>query len=482
MGERSLNMSKFDIDEQNIYDMFSQISVDSSKIAEQVKTRLHEESTRIPIKNQRRWAKSAVAAIVMSVVLVATATATALGGFDWFIERFNPDFGKIVEPVENYSEDQGIRMEVIGAQKYDNKAIVYLSLQDTTGQNRLTEQTEFSFGFSVKMNPRIIGGDGAFSTSMSWREKMLYFDEDTNMAYYEFDITADPDSPLSDPLEIGGYCIYLDRREYVEEPIDISLAEIKDAETTPIKEEHIWAGGNIRDNYGSFTEVLTPGYYIDMPHGEKDQWVSNVGIINGRLHVQIGTFSDGEIGSSDVNLFLIDKKGNKIPDDYFGVLYGDEDNRLLSHKEDGPYDMTYKYNEYVFSVSAEDLNKYTLCFDGTVYTGVEGNWKVAANLIDSKKDIHTWTNDISVEGHLFEYITLSPLGLQVRGTYEGEDCMASDMKLEVETEDGIIPLEGGGGSQNPEKHTFNSSWDANAPLDVTKVTAIIINGTRIPIK
>ncbi|WFA08873.1 hypothetical protein [Tissierella sp. Yu-01] len=476
-------MSKFDIDEQKIYDMFSQISVDSSKIAEQVKTRLHKENTKIPIKNHRHWTKSAVAAIVMSVVLVATATATALGGFDWFIERFNPDFSEILEPVENYSEDQGIRMEVIGAQKYDNRAIVYLSLQDTTGQNRLTEQTEFRDGFSVKMNPRIIGENGEFSTSMSWKQKIIYFNEDTNTIYYEFNITADPDSPLSNPLELGSFLIYFDGREYVEEPISISLAEIKDAETTSIKEDNIWGGSGIGfDDYSSFTEVLTPGYYIDMPHGEKDQWVSNAGIIDGKLHVQIGRFSGGEFGSSDAALFLMDKEGNLISPDYGLILYGDENNRLLSHEEDDPYDMAYKYNEYVFSVSAEDLNKYTLCFNGTVYTGVEGSWKLAANLSDSNKNICTWTNDISVEGHLFENITLSPLGVQVRGTYEGDDCMASHMKLEIETVDGIISLEGGGGSQNPEKHTFNSSWDANAPLDITKVTAIIINGTSISIK
>ena len=475
-------MSKFDIDEQNIYDMFSQIAVDSSKIADGVKIKLHEENVKIPIKNHRRWSKSAVAAIVMSVVLVATATATALGGFDWFIERFNPDFGKIVEPVENYSEDQGIRMEVIGAQKYGNKAIVYLSLQDMTGQNRITEQTDFRDGFSVKMNPREIGEDGETLSSMSWREKMIYFDKDTNKVYYEFNITADADSPMSNPLELGSFLIYLGKKSY-EEPIDISLAEIKEGETTPIIEDNIWGGVGIRfDDYSSFTEVLTPGYYTDMPHGEKEQWVSNVGIIDGKLHVQIGRFSGGEFGPNDANLALADSKGNIISPDYELMLYGDKDNHLLGVKEDDAYNTEYKYNEYVFSVSKEYLNKYTLYYSGSVYTGVEGRWRVAANLSDSNKDIRTWTNDIPVEGHIFEYITLSPLGLQVRGTYEGENCMASSMKVEIETADGIIPLEGGGGSEDPEKHTFNSNWNVKEPLDVTKVSAIIIEGTRISIK
>jgi hypothetical protein len=145
-------MEKFNRDEKHIHELFSQITVDSSKLADQVKSRLHEGSVDMPARRRKRWTRSAIAAIVMSFVLVASATAASLGNFDWFIERFNPDFGNIVEPVEIYSEDEGIRMEVIGAQKYDNRAIIYLSLQDRTGQNRLTEQTDFRDGFNVKMN------------------------------------------------------------------------------------------------------------------------------------------------------------------------------------------------------------------------------------------------------------------------------------------------------------------------------------------
>lgn len=197
-------MRKFDMDEQYIHDMFSKNTVDSSKIAEEVKERLHKESAKVIPKLHRRWTWSIATAIVMSVALVVGAAAAALGSFDWFIEKFNPDFGKVVEPVEVYSEDQGIRMEVIGAQKYDNMAIVYLSIQDVTGENRLTERTDFKDGFSVKMNQQkqktTKGVDEVVSESVSWRQKKLYFDEDTNTIYYEFQITADPRTPLADPL------------------------------------------------------------------------------------------------------------------------------------------------------------------------------------------------------------------------------------------------------------------------------------------
>ncbi|KEF35924.1 hypothetical protein M670_04897 [Schinkia azotoformans MEV2011] len=475
-------MGKFDMDEQHIHEMFSKITVDSSKLAEQVKTRLHEENTNILSKHRRRWARSTVAAIVMSVVFVISVTAAVFENFDWFIERFNPSFGKIIEPVEAYSEDKGIRMEVIGAQKYDNMAIVYLSLQDITGQNRLTEQTDFRDGFNVKMNRQTKGADEVLSSSVSWKQKMLYFDEDTNTIYYEFNITADPDSPLADPLELGSFLIYFDEKAYTDEPVSVTLTGIEEAETIPLEKAQIWGGSNMPDNPSPLTEALMLGHYADMPHGEKAQWVSNIGMIDGKLHVQIGKISNKEFGPSDVTLSLKDPDGNFISYDYSLVFLSDEENSLLDLEKNDYADGIYKYEEFVFPVSNEDLSKYTLYFTGSVFSGVEGNWKVAANLSDSHLNMRTWKNDISVEGHLFEYITLSPLGLQVIGTYKGENCMVNEMLLEVETVDGVIPLEGGGGSQKPDKHTFNSSWNTKAPLDITKVKAIIVNGTRIPVK
>lgn len=481
-------MGKFnmDEDEKHIREMLSQITVDPSKLAEQVKSRLYEGSAAMPARRRKRWTRSTIAAIAISLVLVTSATASSLGNFDWFIKRFNPDFSTIVEPVGVYSEDEGIRMEVIGAQRYDNKAIIYLSLQDITGQNRLTEHTDFRDGFNVKTHSSIAegakSGDEVLLSSMSWHQKMLNFNKDTNTIYYEFNITADPDTPLTDPLELGSFLIYFNEKAFKDEPINVSLTGIEDVETIPLKKAQIFGGRNLPSNLSSFTEALMPGDYASMPHGEKDQWISNIGIIDGKLHVQIGKIFNKEFGSSDAMLSLKGPEGHLISNDYSLVFLSDKKNNLLDLENNDYDDAEYKYEEFVFPLNSKNLSKYTLYYTGTVYSGVEGNWKVAANSSDTTANLRTWKNDISVDGHLFEYITLSPLGLQVIGTYKGENLMVSDMLLEIETVDGIIPLEGGGGSQNPDKHAFNSSWDTKAPLDITKVKAIIINGTRIPVK
>ncbi len=482
-------MSTFDKNEQDIHDALSQITVDASKLAKQVKRRLNEEPPHTA-QRRMRWPMTAVIAIAMSAMLVVTAAAATLGGFDWFIKKFNPSFGEIVEPVEAYCEDHGIRMEVIGAQKYDNMAVVYLSLQDVSGQNRLTEQTDFQDGFSVKMSTQAQEEakrqkgkiDSEIVSSFSCGQKMLYFDEETNTIYYEFNITADADSPLSDPLELGSFRIYFDKREYEDEPVSLSLSGIKEAETVSIRGGQIWGGSNVPDDLKIPTTVLAPGNYAPMPHGEDDQWVSNIGIIDGKLHVQIGKVFGKEFGSSDASLALMTPDGKIIQTDYELYLFGNGDCRLLDLKKNDYGDAVYKYEEAVFSIDTEKLDGYTLCYTGSVYSGVEGRWKVAANISDTSRKMRILTNDIPVEGHLFEHMTISPLGLQVIGSYTGTECMASGMSVAVETADGVIPLEGGGGTHNSQKKTFNLHWNTETPLDVATVTAVIINGTRIPVQ
>lgn len=478
-------MNKFDIDEQNIYDMFSQITVDSSNMAEKVKNRLHDETPQIAVKEHNRWARSTVVAIVMSALLVVTATAATLGKFDWFIEKFNPDFGKIVEPVEVYSEDQGIRMEIIGAQKYGNRAIVYLSLQDITGQNRLTEHTDFQDGFRIKMNPeekdKNTSGKEILLASASWKQNMIYFDEDTNTIYYEFNIVSDLDTPLADPLEIGSTLIYFDGKDYEGELVSLSSIKMETAETVSLRETQLWGGMDLPDDLDLPIEVLKPGYYADMPYGEKDQWISNIGIINGDLHVQIGKILNKEFGSSDAELGLMCADGEPISYDYTLEFLGDKDHRIIDTKNKDYGDSLYSYEEFIFSIDPKNLNEYILGYTVSVSSGVKGKWNVIANLSDSKGNTRIWTNSIPIDGHLFEHMVLSPLGLQVIGSYEGEECIAQDMSIELETPDGIISLEYGGGSQNYENHTFSSNWDTKTPLDINKVIAIIINGTRIPI-
>ncbi|MDD4565679.1 MAG: hypothetical protein PHE79_09445, partial [Eubacteriales bacterium] len=140
-------------------------------------------------------------------------------------------------------------MEVIGAQKYGNKAIVYLSLRDISGKNQLTERTDFRDGFSVTVNPPKTTGQVEVNVAnFSWNQNLLYLDEETNTVYYEFNITEDSDSSLSEPFELVSLLIYFDGRDYENEPVAVSIASLDEAQIMPLQEDQIWGGTDVPDN------------------------------------------------------------------------------------------------------------------------------------------------------------------------------------------------------------------------------------------
>ena len=407
-----------------------------------------------------------IAAIVATLLLSATVFA-ALGGFDWFIARFNPDFANVVEPVMSYSEEQGIRMTVIGAQQFDNMAIVYLSVQDVSGENRLTERIDFRDGFSV--------GRGI---SFAYYRNLLYFDSVTNTAYFEIRITADPNSPLPDTLMLGSSIIIFDTNSYQNEPMGIDLSAIGQGNTISIAEENIWV--RMYDGkQGSVlppTEMLAFGRHSSMPHGNAQQWLSNIGIVDGQLRVQINQYFNAEV---DASFLLIAPNGDVNYPQQTVDVWLNADGNLMSHGME--YLPTYRVTESIFAVDVTNLSNYTLVFSANVPRGIfDGSWWVEVNTSDVSQQMIALTNEASVDGILFEFITITPLGLQVIGSYMGEiGFRLSELSVKVETLDGIITLSGGGGMFG--NQTFNSSWNSDLPLNITTVTAIIIGDLRIEV-
>jgi hypothetical protein len=137
------------------------------------------------------------AAIAMLFALSATAFAS-IGGFDRFIQRFNPSFAGVVEPVMAYSEDEGFRITVIGAQSFENMAIVYLSVQELTDENRLSQDMDWWPGLSIHVE----GLSGGI------RQSLLYFDDISKTAYLEISITANEEIPSPMTLAIDRFTLY----------------------------------------------------------------------------------------------------------------------------------------------------------------------------------------------------------------------------------------------------------------------------------
>ena len=493
----NLDMNKFDKDEQAIHDAFSRINVNPENVASQVKAHIREERPQ-NVYRVRRTA-SLAAAVLVVMVLSTTVFALAFGGFDWFMERFDPPFAEVVEPVMIYSEDQGIRMTVIGAQTFDNMAVVYVSLQDVSGENRLTEDTTFWAGFSRAP----VDETEEFSVGwMSSGSTLLYFNEVTNSAYFELQLSSD--SIIPDRLELSVDSLTTWRVSFVEEPVGISLADLPLAEVITIPGDYVTVSA-FEHNYTPYTPetrtLLAPGHFATIPDYPDYHWISNMGIIDGQLRIQsLGTLRGEFFGATSVSLGLVCPQGEMVnPTE---VLWGWADENYKPVHLDAipileigeeftmpPYNLT----EYIFDVDLNSLANYMLVFWGSLSEGIEGNWQITAYTEDTGSHLVTLTPDVLVDGLNIEFMTLSPLGLSARGSTDNVNLERVVVEAYLETAYGLIPLgearggftsifDGDGDDAVLIGFTFGLDWSAESAIDVDAVTAVILEGYRIPIR
>ncbi|MCL2198363.1 MAG: hypothetical protein FWB80_05530 [Defluviitaleaceae bacterium] len=126
------------------------------------------------------------AVATFAVLLTLSTTVFAFyGGFERFIERTSPPFAEIIEPVMTYAEDQGIRITILGARRFGRNAVAYLSVQDISGQNRLSE-------VSFVRDIRICDGTDSIFTAWDWGMgfRNFYFDEIYNTIYVQMSIES----------------------------------------------------------------------------------------------------------------------------------------------------------------------------------------------------------------------------------------------------------------------------------------------------
>jgi len=149
--------------------------------------------------------KKAIPLIAAFVMLIAVSTSVFAfyGGFERFIERIDPPFADIIMPVMYYSEDQGIRLTMLGAQQYGRNAVVYLSIQDVSGENRITEHSGLG-GIDICRS-----GESARFQSWGMSFTYLYFDETSNTQYIQlllrFDRPLPPELILeTSQINLGG--------------------------------------------------------------------------------------------------------------------------------------------------------------------------------------------------------------------------------------------------------------------------------------
>jgi len=140
--------------------------------------------------------RKVIAMAAAAIIILATSTGifAASGGLEHFLARFNPSFGEFaIAPLyPAYAEDQGIRIEAVGAQHIGPVVLVYVIMQDISGENRLTRH--MIPAIDIYVDGQIINGPSTSSP--------LNFDSSTNTVYFEMRIHDETGMPRADTLDL----------------------------------------------------------------------------------------------------------------------------------------------------------------------------------------------------------------------------------------------------------------------------------------
>lgn len=417
-------------------------------------------------------AKPKRAKIVMAATVISLMTTTVIAAstpaFQNLLEKINPDIVEFIEPVEKISIDQGIKMEVVAAGRYDNMVKAYITFQDLEG-NRIGEDLSFLDYYNIK---------GANSCGWS----LIDYDEENKKATIL--VEAENSTKFEgENLTFKVEKIFYDHKDFNDYKIGIDLTKIMqnpsyvDATTEQFLS---WSSGKLYGGLASDNEIIPilEPHAIDFKFPDiKTSMISNIGIIDGKLHVQI--WRDKNFEGQGVNIYLKNSKGEKINSDT-DINFGFDKYKKPTNNTDYP-----SYKEYIFDISTDNLSEYELFGKFNSFKQLEGNWQVSFKSEDNK--ILEKAGNIDLGDVKIENISINPFSIYLRGEgINGTDL--SELNITINAENNIIRdtksniIFSSCRWEGEELNNFMLSYEIENPIDLNLIKSITINGIDIPMK
>lgn len=267
----------------------------------------------------------------------------------------SPNVAQFFMPVQKSDEDNGIKMEVVSAYIHENKAEIYITMQDLIS-DRIDETTDLFDSYDIR-----------HSFDSSAHCQRVGYDKNTKKV--TFLITID----ISGANKIIGDKITFSVKEFLSHkktykdisiPIDLSTADI--AENTQLVSSS--GGGGVDVDFKTEITALTPtkplnNFIVDGID------ITGIGYINGKLHIQSAVkdrLNNGNYGS----VYLKDNNGNKL--NYSSIFYFLNQNE--KHEQ-------IDYCNYIFDIPQSEIGNYTAYGDFvTSSMNTKGNWRVTFSL------------------------------------------------------------------------------------------------------
>lgn len=309
--------------------------------------RMHKASRR-----PRRWYAALAAAAVLCTLL--TLPALAYAGVDQAYEALysiSPAMAQTLKPVQMSCEDNGIRMEVISAAVQGDRADIYISMQDLTG-DRLDETVDLFDSYQINR---------PFDSSGTCR--LVGYDARQKAATFLISITR------WDKKDIRGGKVTFFVREFLsgQQVFEGPLPQLEPASAA--RSPDTQTGVDIRgwsqpDGARMDVEAIPVLARQDdlrfspVPGAQ----VTAMGYVDGKLHIQ--TRYDDILETDNHGYVYLQNADGEVIHASATVSFWDE-----THS--GSYD------EAVFDVPAEGFSGYQVC--GAFWTGAKltrGSWQV----------------------------------------------------------------------------------------------------------
>lgn len=294
-----------------------------------------------------------IAVLTICIFTTLPILATRIPSVYELMYHLSPNVAQFFMPVQKSCEDNGIKLEVVATYIHEDKAEIYITMQDLIG-DRIDETTDLYDSYSINR---------PFNSSATCQ--LVGYEDTTKTATFLISMTEWGNKNITgDKITFSVREFISGKHVYDHIPLDIDLSTIKVASKT--KEVEIIGGGGtfekfLSDEYTS--NVLLPSQPMNFPVEGID--FTGIGYVDDMLHIQIGVTNP--LNKDNHGFFnLKNKKGNEIKCDY---------NVAFTHTSDDGERIDYM--EYVFDIPQAELEQYSLLGD-FVTSGLftKGNWQV----------------------------------------------------------------------------------------------------------
>lgn len=297
---------------------------------------------------KRITAIAAAAAICFSVSVTAMAAANVEPAYN-ILYAISPQIAQSLKPIQLSCEDNGIKMEVISADVRDDKAYIYVAMQDMTG-DRIDETVDLFDSWRINC-----------PFDQSGTCSLISYDKGTKTGTFLIEIKTMHGEKIDGKkvtFYIGEFLSHKQEMEGVRLDLDLTKAVLNPKTQTD-------ADGRGQDI--NLPMLLSEGSMLDIGKGAS---VTGMGFIDGQLHIQ-AYYEDILQTDNHGYIYLVDKNGQELygkDGESFGTSFWDKDRKG-------------SYEEYIFDITPEELADYQVYgYFMLSDTLTKGNWNITFKL------------------------------------------------------------------------------------------------------